>query len=429
MAGLQLSGLASGLDTQTIISQLMSIERQPRTQLTDRQSRVQARHDALADIRSQLSRLKDAAAALKSEATWGDTQTVSSTDSASVAVRRTAGAASGGYQVSVTSLARADQHTFAYAPPGAATTLTVNGASVDLAAGATVDDAVAAINGSDTANVYAVNVQGKLVLSAKTTGAASAFTASGGPLTEDVAAARAGADAVYSVDGVGHTSASNVVANGIPGVELTLKAQTASPLTVTVGDPGPDQEAILSRVKAFVSAYNDTVDKIRAKTSEKRVLDPQTNADKLKGVLFGDSGLNGVLASLRSTVGPLASLGITTGNASATVNADSVKGKLTIDETALRAAIAGGPNAVKAALTGFDTAVEGVLNPYVQAGGVMDGRVSSSDAELKTVADALTRFDARMTAKQELLQKQFTALETVMNKNQGVQSSLASMLA
>jgi flagellar hook-associated protein 2 len=429
MAGLQLSGLASGLDTATIISQLMSIEKQPRTQLTDRQNRAQARHDALADIRAQLSRLKDAAAALKSEATWGDTQSVATSDAASLGVRRTAGAASGGYEVTVTSLARADQHTFAYAAPGADTTLTVNGASVALTAGTTVDDAAKAINASDTAGVYAVAVQGRLVLSAKTTGAASAFTATGGPLTEDLTAARAGADAAYEVDGVAHTSASNVVTNGIPGVELTLKARTASPITVTVGDPGPDQEAVLGRVKAFVTAYNDTVDKIRARTTEKRVLDPQTNADKLKGVLFGDSGLNGILSSLRSTVGSLSALGITTGGASATVNADSVKGKLTIDETAVRAAIAGGPAAVKAALAGFDATVESVLDPYVQAGGVMDGRVSSSDAELRTVADALTRFDARMTAKQELLQKQFTALETVMNKNQGVQSSLASMLA
>jgi flagellar capping protein FliD len=34
MAGIQLSGLVSGLDTQSIISQLMAVERQPRTRIT-----------------------------------------------------------------------------------------------------------------------------------------------------------------------------------------------------------------------------------------------------------------------------------------------------------------------------------------------------------------------------------------------------------
>lgn len=428
MAGIQMTGLASGLDTASIISQLMTVERQPRTQLTDRQLRTQARHDALADIRSQLTALKTAAAALKSAATWADTQSVTSSGEAYATARRTAGAASGGYELTVTSLARADQHTYAYVAPGADTTLTVNGASVALTAGATIDDAVTAINASDTANVYAVNVQGRLVLSAKTTGASSAFTATGGPLTEDLAAARAGADAQYAIDGVAHTSATNVVANALPGVEITLKAKTTGPVQITVGDPGPDQAAISDRVKAFVEAYNKTVDNIRSRTTEKPVADASTSLDKKKGVLFGDSGLNGILNSLRATVGSLSTLGISTGSASGTVNQDAVAGKLTFDATTFGAALAADPAAVKAQLSTFDTAMDASLDPYVQAGGVLDARVSSTDDQLRDVADSLTRFDARMTAREALLQKQFTALEAVLHKNQSLQSSLASML-
>lgn len=429
MAGIQMSGLASGLDTQSIIAQLMAVESQPRIQITDKQLKVQARHDALADIRAQLTALKNAATALKSEATWADTQTVTSSDPTYATARRTAGAASGGYQLQVTSLARADQHTYAYTPPGADTTLTVNGTSIALTANATVDDAVAAINGSDTAGVYAVNVQGKLVLSSKTTGASSAFTATGGPLAEDVSAARPGADAQYSIDGVAKTSASNVVSDAIAGVELTLKAQTTGAgVTVTVGDPGPDQDAVVSRVKDFIAAYNKTIDNIRSRTTEKVVANPANALDKQKGVLFGDSGLNDVLDSLRSTVGSLTSLGISTGAASATVNQDSVAGKLVLDESAFRTALAASPNTVKTQLATFDTTIEGSLDPYTQAGGIMDSRVSSTDTQLRDLADSLTNFDARMTAKQDLLQKQFTALESVLSHNQSLQSTVASML-
>ena len=38
MAGIQLSGLASGLDTASIIDSLMAVERQPRTRIEMRQA-------------------------------------------------------------------------------------------------------------------------------------------------------------------------------------------------------------------------------------------------------------------------------------------------------------------------------------------------------------------------------------------------------
>src|SRR5919202_816456 len=98
MAGIQLTGLVNGLDTQGIISQLMAVERQPRTA------------DGPLEIHNQDGTLR---------------------------------------------------------------------ASVQLKAGATVDDAVGAINSSTDANVYAVNVNGDLVLAAKTTGTTSGFSAVG----------------------------------------------------------------------------------------------------------------------------------------------------------------------------------------------------------------------------------------------------------
>ncbi len=429
MAGIQVSGLASGLDTASIINQLMSLEKAPRTQLTDRQLKAQARHDAFADIQGKLNALKSAATALKSEATWGDTQAVSTSDANIATVRRTAGAASGGYDLEVTRLASADQHTYAFAPSASASTLTVNGKSVALAANATVDDAVAAVNGSDDVGVFAVAVSGKLVLSARQTGVANQFTATGSQLTEDLTAARAGQDASFKIDGVAKTSSSNVIANALPGVELTLKAKTStSPVAITVGDPGPDLDGVASRVKTFVTAYNATVDAIRSRTTEKRVADASTAADKKAGVLFGDSGLTGILSSLRSTLAGVANLGITTGDSSGSVNADAVAGKITLDSTKLKEALAASPTTVKTALSAFDDRVEGILTPLTQSGGIFDARVSSTDAQLRDVADALTRFDDRMTQREALLNKQFTALESVLNKNQGLQSTLAGML-
>ena len=43
MAGIQVGGLASGMDTESIITQLMSIEQVPRTRVARQQVTVQAR--------------------------------------------------------------------------------------------------------------------------------------------------------------------------------------------------------------------------------------------------------------------------------------------------------------------------------------------------------------------------------------------------
>ena len=52
MAGLSLSGLASGVDTSSIVDQLMAIERQSITRLQYRQSAVTGEQSALKEIAS-----------------------------------------------------------------------------------------------------------------------------------------------------------------------------------------------------------------------------------------------------------------------------------------------------------------------------------------------------------------------------------------
>ena len=53
-------------------------------------------------------------------------------------------------------------------------------------------------------------------------------------------------------------------------------------------------------MKAFVDQYNSTLDFIRSKLDEKKVVNPQTTADQQAGLLNGDSMLEGILSQLRS---------------------------------------------------------------------------------------------------------------------------------
>src|SRR5215468_7838730 len=100
-----ISGLASGIDTNSIVTQLMTIERQPQVRLQQQQTVEAARQQALRDVNTRLSNLQDAIAGLRDVSTWADQQEVDSSDSSHVTALRTGGAAAGGYQIAVSQLA------------------------------------------------------------------------------------------------------------------------------------------------------------------------------------------------------------------------------------------------------------------------------------------------------------------------------------
>ena len=59
MAGISLTGMASGLDTSTIISQLMALEQNKVTAVQMRQVKIQAHKDDLSSIKTKLDALQD----------------------------------------------------------------------------------------------------------------------------------------------------------------------------------------------------------------------------------------------------------------------------------------------------------------------------------------------------------------------------------
>lgn len=424
MAGIQLSGLASGLDTEAVITQLMALERAPRSRMELRQAATQARSDSLREIATRLTSLRSAAKELSSVTTWAATQSTESSDTTKVAAKRTGGAAPGGTTITVNSLATASQRTFDFTEQAGASSITIGAVSVPLAAGAKLADAVSAVNNAD-AGVYAIDVGGKLVLSSKTTGGGSVFTAAGAGLSNEVQ--RDGADASITIGATTTPHASNVLTDVIPGIELTLRAPGT--VTVLVGAPAPDATAVEAKVKAFVESYNATVDLVRGKLNERRMPTAATLADARKGSLFNDTNLAGTLRSLRSIAGDgLSALGVSTGAATGTSNADAVAGKLTFDPTKLTTAMAAGPAAVKTALEGFATSMEAALAPLAQAGGVLEGRIGSATSELMRFKNQLAKFDDRLIRREDQLRKQFTALESALSKSNSVSADLAARL-
>jgi flagellar hook-associated protein 2 len=443
MADLGMSGIASGVDTAAIVEQLVALERQGQTRLQLRKGSITAQQTTLRDLKTKIDAVKSAAADLRSPTTWSETQTVESSDAARVAVTRTGGAPIGGYTVKVTQLASSAQKTYTWTETGSASTLDFGGGkTLDIAANAKIADVASAINGRSDLPVYAAVVGGnKLVLSSRATGSTADFAVTGAQLSAATNVI-AGRDALYELNGQpAPPSATNVVADAIPGVTLTFKGTTAEAASVVVGAPAVDKQSVKDKVKAFVDAYNALVTATRAKTGEKSVADPATQTDYNKGAFFGDSGLNAMLSKLRSAVGhdydegaetgldSLRDIGISTGKAGA-VSAEAKAGLLQIDDAALTAALESDTQAVRNLFSGTTTPFARDMETLADdLSEVLDGRIESGDRQSKRISDQMTRVETRLEAKEKRLKAQFAAMETALNASNTQMAWLQGQLA
>jgi flagellar hook-associated protein 2 len=431
MSPLGLGGLASGMDTDAMITQLLAIERQPRSRLVLADTRAQQRTTGLNDLATKLGAVRDAANALKGSTTWANVQQTTSSDATRVAVRAEAGAAPGTRLIEVSRLAVTAQHAYTYTSSASPETITIGAFSLTVDPNTTKENVAAAINDRVDSPVSAVIASGKLVLTARESGFAKDFSLAATPLVaEDVAHARPGVDALYSVDGILQpASASNVITDAMLGVEMTLKATTTAPISVTVSDPAPDTDAIKAKVTAFVSAYNTAVDLIRGKLAEKRIKDPATNSEAGKGMFASDPMLTGALAAMRANIGDLSAFGISTGTATVggTFTPESVAGKLTLDSTKLTAALTDNAAALQTALDGLGQRLSDVTTPV--AGASVTAALDSVTSERKRVADAIARTDVRLASKEKRLRAQFSAMESALARSQAAQAQLSSQLS
>jgi flagellar hook-associated protein 2 len=468
MAGLSLSGLASGVDTASIVEQLMTLERQSVSKIAYRKAAVSGQQEALKEVASKLSALKDAALALKSDATWAQKQTVESSDTARVSAQLIGGAGIGGQSISVDRLASSSQRRFTMALDAqgkttGADTLTLfygNDANatgnakvtVEITAGMSKQQIADAINAKTGGPAVAAVVNGPdgehLVMSARKTGRDSDFTvqsASGTVLTEDAtfeANRKVGQDldAAFRVgDGAVQFWSSNLIEHAIPGVRLALKGVTTSPATVTVTEPALDRTVIKDKLKAFVDAYNGLIDTTRGKLTEQATRNPTSDFQAARGQLFGDSSLTAMLSSLRQDmakivsadgINDLADFGITipksTGGAA---SADAKAGKLVLDETKMNAALDGDFTAVKDFLGTFSKGVEDFVKTQTGGSGVIDDRIASGDRASKRVQAQIDRANERLDAREKRLKAQFAAMEIALQNSQTQGSWLSGQLA
>ena len=438
----------------------MSIEMRPEQLMQLHQATEVARLQTLQSIQTQLQTLQSTTDALMNPSLWANAQAVSSTDTAHVTASYTAGAvgaAPGGYTIGVTQLARAQvvTQTGGIASAAADDTLSIavgGGAAVNVAitAGDTLQNIVDKINATSGVGVFASLTNGVISLAGQTTGAANTIAVtSSGTLAADLnfSQTQAPLDANYTLNGVAQApSASNTITNAISGVTLTLLGVTSSDASITVGSPAVNTNAVQTTIQSFVDAYNATIDLVNGQLTTQNVANPQTLTDATTGVLFGDPSLTQLMSSMREAVADmfsgqpaslstLAQAGISTGAAtgSGVLNQDSLNGKLTLDPTALTAALTSNPAGVKALFTnqtgsysseGMVQRFNGILDSYLAPTGVMATRISSEQSLIDMYGSEITDMNTRLAMRQQQLQQQFTNMEVLLGQSQATASYL-----
>lgn len=438
MAGVQLGGLGSGLNTLDIIDKLVAVESRPVALYTQRKNAQQVRYDAWTELKTKLNALLTAVNDLKTSATF-NSRTVTSSNEAVVTATATSSAAVATYSISVSQLAQAhkvasDRQTSTNTALNTLIagfnggTVTINGQSFTINATDTLENVRDNINKvTNTLGVNATIVDNRLVITRNDTGATQiTFTddatdkpleklgilTATGTIKNELVAAK---DASLTVDGLTVTRSSNTLTDVISGVTLTLKG-VGGPATVEVKR---DEDKVVNAVKSFVDAYNNVVNDIRSRTGK-------------GGRMQGDTTLVGLEIRLRQMVTSEVS-GLTTQykavwqvGVSVASGVEAAKsGNLSLDETKLRDALAADPTAVEklfSASTAAGDAADGVAtqlysytNEYTKYDGLIDNTQEALQNQINEYDEQIKALKDRLELVRKDLVRRFTAMEEAVS--------------
>lgn len=351
--GISAPGAGSNLDINSIISQLMAVERRPLALLDRREADYQAKLSAYGALKGALSTLQASMQGLADPAKF-QASAANAADASILTASATGKAVPGSYAVEIQQLAQRQKvhsegfastasvlgsgtltiqygtydsglNTFALNGTKPAQTVTIDPSNNTLSG---VRDAINASNIGVSATIINDGSSNRLVLTAKDTGAANsikitasdddgtnldaaglsqlafdptAIAGSGKNLTQ----AQAAQDAKLEIDGISVSKSSNSITDAIEGVTLNLlKSNTGSPTTL---DVGRDTAGVKASVEAFVKSFNNITQTLAGLSS-------YNSAANKGAVLQGDSTALSIQRWLRAAVS--ASVGSVGGSAS-----------------------------------------------------------------------------------------------------------------
>ncbi len=469
MATISSIGIGSGLDVNSIVSKLVDLEKQPLQNLTLQATNTQNQISAFAQVQAQFSALTDVATRIADPSTWSARNATSSnSNAATITADGTANATTFSLDVdqlaqqqSVSSAAMPATTTFGAgtltlqlgtwdtsgSSPGFTPSTAAASMPVTVLATDTISDIASKINSANagvTASVFNDGTNERLLLTSKTTGAASGFkvtsadatlaglvfdpsSSSTGTMTDNPV--QYAQDAKARINGLAVTSATNTLTNSLPGVTINLLTTTttgyvnsttigvSSPLTMRISE---DVTSAVKNVNDFVTAYNTLNANLAGLTK-------YDSATKTAGLFQGDSTVVGLQNVLRSMLGS-SSLGATSQHLSDVGLEVQLDGSLSINTAKLSTAANNGTSlqqlftnnnndpATNGFALKFKTLGQGVLASNGSVSNettALQKALASNTTEQSKVNDAATLFETRLRARYSALDAQMASLNAL----------------
>lgn len=441
--GLTAAGIGSGLDVESLISQMVTLQKSPLKALQSAASSLDTQISAYGKLKSLMSTLNDASRDLAKKETWQTTSAASSSSSVTVSVTD-ATALPGTSDVVVEALARGQSQASALldasATFGGTLTLTVgktNPVTTEIkiapdTSDASMEDVVKAINAAGagvTASVM-TNADGKqrLVLRSQNTGEEAKFnvSASGGNGSLDALATgdpqsvkQDAQNARIKLNGITVESASNEFKSVLPGLSISVSQVSETPASVTVKT---DKEALKKSLQTFMDAYNALNDMLATSTK----YDAES---KTAGTLQGDSTAVSMSNSLRTAmagtvegigdVNRLSELGLQIAKGGkisfGTSTTDKAKLEKALDNPdSLKALFVGSGITGQGNTQGLAVRMQVLTKGMTDFEGTFDAKTNSLNAQKKSNTKAQERVNDQATAFEARMRAQYTALDTKM---------------
>lgn len=376
-----IGGLASGLDTSSIIDSVLAVERLPIQQLESRKNGHQIEDNAWQAINTRYSAIRTALDSLDSRNELNKFALATSSNTSAVAATATGAATPGSVSFTVDQLAANHQVASASSFVGFGDlvgagdfTVTIDGVdtTITTTSDTTLAQLAAEISGLDIGvSASAISVDGtnyKLLMSADDTGAANAFTTSGTIASVDTMdVIQQGQDAEITIgsggSGLTLSRSTNTVSDLLAGVSIELTATTTSAVTVSANR---DVGAATDAIAALIEEVNSTLSTIAAATR----YSPDADSG---GPLVGNSTARSLAMDLKSSISSFVNPGSADYPVASSIGISlNREGSFDVDASKLKSAL--------------ENDFDGVVNLLVANGSATDSRVSFAAAGSATLA-------------------------------------------
>ncbi|MCB2411966.1 flagellar filament capping protein FliD [Demequina sp. TTPB684] len=453
MSTFGIDGLSSGLDTTSIISQLMKLEAAPQTLLKAKQSTTQSIAAALQAINVKTKSLGEVAAKAASADNWTSYKATSSSSAAKASTTTSATAGTLTFsvdavatkQVSLTDAVTTGAGLTTDNPPTLTLKTAQNTYVSVTAASNSLGDIAKAINDSDMGiKATTVQVSGgatptyRLQFTSETTGADGAFelfvgdeaaviAATADPLATSVVTTPADASITLwkgSAYEQTYTQSSNTFAGVMTGVDVTVSKATEAGETVTI-NVAPDAAAVKSLASNLVNAIGVVFSDIASRTKATTTTKSDGTTAVAGGLLSGDSAVR----SLQNQLTQAASYPVDGKSPSTVGIVVGRDGTFTFDEDVFAAALADDPDGTALFVQKLAERVQGVAENQSDAQtGALTLKITGQESLAKDYADRISAWDDRLAVRQETLQAQYTALEVALSGLNAQSSWLSGQL-